>query len=113
MLYSQNSQYGTTNLNALQTRKWVSTCLMLVGVTALFMMPDIAHAAGLSKATTGMQKFLEEIKPMVRIFAVIAVILAGAGYMSNMVDKSMFIKIIAGIIVIASANELVDFFWTT
>tara|TARA_R110002051_G_scaffold84103_7_gene148950 strand:+ start:2926 stop:3288 length:363 start_codon:yes stop_codon:yes gene_type:complete len=112
MLYSQNSQYGTTNLAALQTRKWASTCLMLIAVTALFMMPDMAHAAGLSKATSGMQKFLDEIQPIVRIVAIISIIGAGAGYMANMVDKSMFVKIIAGIIIIASATEIVNFFWT-
>lgn len=113
MLYSQNGQYGATNLMALQTRKWVTTCLMILAVAAIFMMPDMAHAAGLSKASSGLQKFLEEIKPMVRILAVIAIIGAGVGYTMNMVDKSMFFKIIAGIIIIASANEVVDFFWTT
>lgn len=112
MLYSQNSQYGTTNLTALQTRKWASICLMLVVVTALFMMPDMAHAAGLSKAKTGMQNFLDEIQPIIRIVAIISIIGAGAGYMANMVDKSMFVKIIAGIIIIASASEIVNFFWT-
>jgi type IV secretory pathway VirB2 component (pilin) len=112
MLYFQNLQYRTTNLAALQTRNWASTCLMLIAVTALFMMPDMAHAAGLSKATTGMENFLEEIKPIIRIVAIISIIGAGAGYMANMVDKSMFVKIIAGIIIIASASEIVNFFWT-
>ena len=112
MLFSQNSQFGTTNLVALQTRKWATTCLMVLAVAACFMMPDMAHAAGLSKAATGMQKFLDEIQPIVRIAAIISIIGAGIGYTANMVDKSMFVKIIAGIIIIASASEIVNFFWT-
>lgn len=92
MLYSQNSQYGTTNLATLQTRKWASTCLMLIAVTALFMMPDMAHAAGLSKATSGMQKFLDEIQPIVRIIAIISIIGAGAGYMANMLINQCLSK---------------------
>ena len=111
MLYSQNSHHGTANLTALQTRKWATTCVILLSVTTLVMMPE-AHAAGLSKATSGMQKFLEEIQPIIRIVAIISIIGAGAGYMANMVDKSMFVKIIAGIIIIASATEIVNFFWT-
>ena len=58
------------------------------------------------------EKFLDEIQPIVRIVAIISIIGAGAGYMANMVDKSMFVKIIAGIIIIASATEIVNFFWT-
>jgi len=112
MLYSHNSHPGAVNLTAMQTRKWATTCLMLLAVTAMFMMPDMAYAAGLSKATTGLENFLEEIKPIIRIVAIISIIGAGAGYMANMVDKSMFVKIIAGIIIIASASEIVNFFWT-
>lgn len=112
MLNFQNTYYGETNLKALQTRKWATTCLLVLAVAVIFMMPDMAHAAGLSKATTGLQKFLDEIQPIVRILAIISIIGAGIGYMMNMVDKSMFFKIISGIIIIASASEVVNFFWT-
>lgn len=112
MLNFQNTYYGETNLKTLQTRKWATTCLMVLAVVVIFMMPDMAHAAGLSKATTGLQKFLDEIQPIVRILAIISIIGAGIGYMMNMVDKSMFFKIISGIIIIASASEVVNFFWT-
>lgn len=112
MLYSQNSQYNANNVAALQTRKWAVTCVTLTAVVALAMMPDLANAAGLTQAKTGMENFLEEIKPIIRVVAIISIIGAGAGYMANMVDKSMFVKIIAGIIIIASASEIVNFFWT-
>lgn len=115
MLFLTNDakpQYSTTNLSNLQSRKWSTTCLMLVCASVLTMMPDLAHAAGLQQASSGLTNFLNEIQPIVRTLAIISIIGAGIGYMMNMVDKSMFFKIIAGIIIIASASEVVNFFWT-
>lgn len=115
MLFSNDNpknQYGVANLNGLQSRKWSTMCLMMVCATVLTMMPDLAHAAGLQQASSGLTNFLSEIQPIVRTLAIISIIGAGIGYMMNMVDKSMFFKIIAGIIIIASASEVVNFFWT-
>lgn len=94
-------------------KKFFSYGLMLAVVAVFALMPDLAHAAGgLTKAKSGLEKFLTEIQPIVRVLAVISIIGAGIAYVMNMVDKSLFFKIIAGIIIIASASEIVNFFWT-
>lgn len=95
-------------------KKFFSYSLMLAVVAVFALMPDLAHAAGggLTQAKSGLEKFLTEIQPIVRVLAVIAIIATGIAYVMNMVDKSQFFKIIAGIIIIASASEIVNFFWT-
>lgn len=74
----------------------------------LFSSPAFA---GLSVATSNFQNFLAQIQPIIRIAAVLAVIGAGVGYMFNFVDKSLLIKIVVGIIIVASASEIVAFFY--
>lgn len=70
-------------------------------------------AAGLTAAKTGLTNFLAEIQPIVRVVAVIGIVGGGLGYMFNFIDKTWAVRIIAGLIVIASANEIVSFFYTS
>ena len=93
------------NKNAL-LKRFVFVSLMAV----LFSSPAFA---GLAIATSNFSNFLAQIQPIIRIAAVLAVIGAGVGYMFNFVDKSLLIKIIVGIIIVASATEIVGFFYTS
>lgn len=91
-------------------RNFAISALLLA--CALVLVPVQAEAApGLTKAASGLERFFEEIKPLVRWGAIIGIVFAAVGYMFSFVDKSMFIKIAMGIIIIASAREIVDFFW--
>lgn len=83
----------------------------------LLLMPLLAQeafaAGGLAAAKTGLTNFLAEIQPLVRVVAVIGIVGGGLGYMFNFIDKTWAVRIIAGLIVIASANEIVAFFYTS
>lgn len=108
-LYNNPTQAQLELRNKKILRFMLMATTLTLGVV-LFMIPE-AHAAGLSKAQTAMQKFQNDILPVLRILAVLAFILSGAGYMLNMLDKSTFFKIIVGIIIIGSAGEIVTLLW--
>lgn len=115
MLFNQSvGVFHSAEMNRKQQlyKKLFSFSLMLA-VVALFSMPEFAHAAaGLTQAKTGLQSFLTEIQPMIRIIGMVAIILTGIGYMMGMIDKSMFFKIVLGLIIIASAGDIVGFFYS-
>lgn len=107
------SQSLTHTQIELRNKKILRFMLMATTLTVclvLFMIPE-AHAAGLTKAKTALDKFINDILPILRIVAIGAFIFAGAGYMMNMIDKSMFVKIVIGIIIIGSAGEIVNLIW--
>lgn len=114
MLFQQNTATLYHNEYRLKQYKKVAfTGVSLIAVAAIAMMPEMAWAAGgLSKAGSALEKFQNDIKPVIRVVAVLALMLTGAAYFLNMVDKSTFFKIVVGILIIGSANEIVDLFWT-
>lgn len=77
------------------------------------LMPDLAMASngGLTTATNNFNRFLQAIQPLIRVGAIIAVIAVGVGYMAGAVDKGMAVKIVIGLVIIASAAEIVRFFY--
>lgn len=110
MYLSQNLTQAQLELRNKKILRFMLMATTLTLGVMLFMIPE-AHAAGLQKAQTAIEKFQSDILPILRIVAVLAFIFAGAGYMMNMIDKSMFIKIIVGIIIIGSAGEIVNLLW--
>jgi type IV secretory pathway VirB2 component (pilin) len=93
--------------NIMKAKGYLKATLLMM----LMCAPFAAEAGGLAAATNGLTSFLSQLQPIIRIVAVLAIIGAGVGYMMNFVDKSLFVKIISGLIVVASANELVNFFY--
>ncbi len=111
---SKQNSTGTavsSNADQEQLKKIAGVAFMLAFAAVLLMFPEPANAAGLSKVSGGLTKFLAEIRPIIKTVAIISVIGAGVGYMMNMVDKSLFFKIIGGILVIVGSTEIVNFFW--
>lgn len=103
-----------TNLNAMVAQKnrkinakFLLTCL--VAVLAI-SMPELAMA-GLAKANSGATSFMNDIQPIIRICAIVTVIFCGLAYMNEWVDNRKLFKICAGVVVTASATELVNLFW--
>lgn len=110
MYFSQNLTQAQLELRNKKILRFMLMATTLTLIAVLFMIPE-AHAAGLQKAQSALDKFINDILPILRLVAIAAFIFAGAGYMMNMVDKATFIKIIVGIIIIGSANELVGLIW--
>lgn len=108
-MINSTSTYGNTR--QLQMNKFFSVALMVTICAFLLMVPELAFANGLARAQSGMEKFQTAILPVLRVGCVIAFILAGAGYMAGFLDKSWFVKAVAGIIIIGSANEIVGLIW--
>lgn len=108
------NNFQTNSVAMYSTNQKVNTvfkALLLMFVVALFALaPEFAHA-GLGKAQTGVQKFLTDIQPIIRIVCVIGVIFCGLAYMNEWVDNRKLFKICAGLIIIASANDLVTLLW--
>ena len=74
------------------------------------VIPDVAFA-GLGAAQSGAQTFLTQVQPIIRIVCIIGVIFCGLAYMFEWVDNHKLFKICAGLIIIASATELVNLLW--
>lgn len=81
-------------------------------VAGAMLYPEIAMAGGLDKANKGLEQFITDVKPFIRTFAVVALMLTAAGYMAGMLDKSKFILIVAGLLIIGAAPDIVDMFWS-
>lgn len=91
-----------------QVSNFAFKAILMLLIIAICFTPDLAHAtAGLSKATGAMQKFETAIKPLIRILAVIGVIFVGLAYAFEWLSNQTLVKIIIGLIIIASANEMV------
>lgn len=89
----------------------VFKALLFMVVVALFALtPEFAHA-GLAAAQSGAQTFLNDIQPVIRIVCIIGVIFCGLAYMNEWVDNRKLFKICAGLVIIASATELVNLLW--
>lgn len=89
----------------------VMRLMALIAIVAMFaFMPEFAHA-GLGKAQSGAQSFLNDIQPIIRIVCIIGVIFCGLAYMNEWVDNRKLFKICAGLVIIASATELVNLLW--
>lgn len=108
------NNFQTNSVAMYSTNQKVNTvfkALLLMFVVALFALaPEFAHA-GLGKAESGAQKFLTDIQPIIRIVCIIGVIFCGLAYMNEWVDNRKLFKICAGIVIIASASELVTLLW--
>lgn len=116
MLLTVTNNVVAMTANEYQLKK-KKNLFMLAVIAALgiflMMMPDFAYAAaGLTQAKNGLESFLSEIQPMIRIVGIIAIILTGIGYIMGMIDKSMFFKIVLGLIIVASAGDIVGFFYS-
>lgn len=110
---TQNLNYAQLEYRHYKMKKVFGYVLMFAALFILFAMPDFAYAAGgLEKAASAVDNFNKQIKPVIRVLAIAAFILAGAGYMMSMIDKSTFIKIVAGIVIVGSASELVGLVWS-
>lgn len=109
-MFNQHLTLAQIELRNNKMMQYAGYALMLSLTACLFLVPE-AHAAGLEKPKTLLQKFTDEILPVLRLVAVLALMLAGAGYMMNMLDKSVFVKIIVGILIIVGASEFVGFMW--
>lgn len=88
----------------LNTRNAVSAVLL-----SMLFAPAV-HAQGLSKAKGFLETLRDELTTIVPIVAVIAIILAGAAYWFNIVQKETFIKILVGLIIVGSAAQIVAIF---
>lgn len=107
-MYSSNH----FSLNSRDVKKFMAVSIMLLSASILIMMPEFAYAAGgLARAQSGLEKFQKAIMPVLRIGCIVAFILAGMGYLAGFLDKSWFVNAIVGIIIIGSANEIVDLLW--
>lgn len=117
MLFNQSENvvvYNPVVANR-QTQMLKKAVFMGVAVTlasSLVLMPEVAYAGGLDKATSGLERFVEDAKPFIRIFAVVALMLTAGGYMAGLVDKSKFFLIAAGLLIIGAAPDIVDMFWS-
>ncbi|STZ01584.1 TrbC/VIRB2 family [Moraxella caprae] len=109
MYFSQNLTQAQLELRNKKILRFMLMATTLTLTAVLFMIPE-AHAAGLQKAQTALDKFINDVLPILRLVAIGAFIFAGAGYMMNMVIKPLH-QIIVGIIIIGSANELVGLIW--
>ena len=83
--------------------------LLLTAVFTLFA-PELAFA-GLSAAQSGAQSFLTQVQPIIRIVCIIGVIFCGLAYMFEWVDNRVLFRIVCGLIIIASASEIVNLLW--
>lgn len=84
--------------------------LAFFAIALSVVVPDVAFA-GLSAAQSGAQTFLTQVQPTIRIVCIIGVIFCGLSYMFEWVDNRKIFKICAGLIIIASATELVNLLW--
>lgn len=100
-------------MNSVLSKSYIKSIKNFALISCLAMLFSSPAFAGLAVATGNFSNFLASIQPIIRIVAVLAVIGAGVGYMFNFVDKSLLIKIIVGIIIVASASEIVAFFYTS
>lgn len=103
-----------TKANTLQVEKnrffnakFAFTCLLAIFAVT---MPELAMA-GLAKANAGASSFMAQIQPIIRICAIVTVIFCGLAYMNEWVDNRKLFKICAGVIITASATELVNLLW--
>lgn len=114
MLFNQQPTTSplATSPQALTLKKAATYGAAFAFAGAVLFIPEVAMAGGLDKATNGLQQFMDDMKPFIRIFAVVALMLTAAGYMAGMVDKSKFILIVAGLLIIGAAPDIVDMFWS-
>lgn len=90
------------------------TFIYFIGIAVFFVLamlvPDTAHAAGLSQATSALNTFKTSILPLIRIACIIAFMIAGIGFVAGFLDKTWFIRAIGGVIIVGSASEIVGLF---
>lgn len=97
-------------LNFSIKKVFVYFVFMTAFVLAAMLIPDTAHAAGLSQAASALNTFKTSILPLIRIACIIAFMLAGFGLISGFLDKTWFMRAVAGIIIVGSAGEIVGLF---
>ncbi|MEO4090773.1 TrbC/VirB2 family protein [Acinetobacter pittii] len=102
----QTSQQNTSKVANLAYLA-VLACFFAVA----FLFPDLAHAGGLTKAESGLTKFQTDILPIVRIACILGVIGCGLGYVFQWADNKRIFQIFIGVLVIASASEIVNLIW--
>lgn len=102
----------TTNVQLAKKNRTINTKFLFACLVAMFAvtMPELAFA-GLAKANSGANSFMADIQPIIRVCAIVTVIFCGLAYMNEWVDNRKLFKICAGVVITASATELVTLFW--
>ncbi|AZC05408.1 TrbC/VirB2 family protein (plasmid) [Acinetobacter pittii] len=102
----------TTNVQLAKKNRIINTKFLFACLVAMFAvtMPELAFA-GLAKANSGANSFMADIQPIIRVCAIVTVIFCGLAYMNEWVDNRKLFKICAGVVITASATELVTLFW--
>lgn len=95
----------------MNTKKGLLTVRNTVSAALLSMLlTPVAMAQGLSEARGFLETLQDELTTIIPIVAVIAILIAAAGYWFNIIQKDTFIKILVGLIIAGSAVQIVAMF---
>jgi len=96
-------------MNAIISR--FSTQKFSVAAALFFaLIAPVAHAQGLSKATSFLENIRDQLTLWIPIIAVIAGLVLVIAYWFNMIQKDTFIRWLVGLIIAGSILEIVALF---